>query len=99
MENVAERLSIMANCLLSFQQLEKKWLNCTGAWFFSRNDQVPILGNMQPTVGIIDSQSVKTTSVVGELRGYDAGKETKQNNLKISKQPLKKFMELVTKYR
>jgi putative transposase len=30
-----------------------------------------------PTVGIIDNQSVKTTLVAEESRGYDAGKKTK----------------------
>ncbi len=33
--------------------------------------------NEQPTVGIIDSQSVKTTLVAGQARGFDAGKKVK----------------------
>jgi putative transposase len=33
--------------------------------------------NALPTVGIMDSQSVKTTAVAGEERGYDAGKKIK----------------------
>lgn len=33
--------------------------------------------NTDPSVGIIDAQSVKTTLVAGEARGFDAGKKVK----------------------
>ena len=39
--------------------------------------RVSLRRNPQPSAGIVDSQSAKTTGVGGEARGYDGGKKVR----------------------
>jgi hypothetical protein len=78
MAPASPRLPQVAYRLPLFQTMAHRWhLGADQPLYPRTSAGSPEKGSFKPSAGVVDSQSVKSTAVGGEARGYDGGKKVK----------------------